>query len=110
MSEVLRAAKPGGEPLPEGLLWLHLTGKGCLYVPLKGISCTKHIDRNKIIRFSLQVAMGNFLIVIDAADGAKLATSLACSNGSKSGDSMKCSGFQGFGMKVSMKHLGPSMI
>ncbi|PWA68164.1 citrate synthase, mitochondrial [Artemisia annua] len=81
--KVLQATKTGGEPLPEGLLWLHLTGK---------------------------VAMGNFLIVIDAADGAKLATSLACNNGSKSGDSMKCAGFQGFGMKVSIKHLGPSMI
>lgn len=25
--KVLPAAKPGGEPLPEGLLWLLLTGK-----------------------------------------------------------------------------------
>jgi citrate synthase len=27
--KVLPAAKPGGEPLPEGLLWLLLTGKVC---------------------------------------------------------------------------------
>src|SRR5262249_36758667 len=30
--------------------------------------------------------------------------------GSKSGASMKCSGCQGSGMKVSIRHLGPSMI
>lgn len=33
-----------------------------------------------------------------------------CSKGSKSGASMKCSGCQGSGMKVSIRHLGPSMI
>lgn len=30
--------------------------------------------------------------------------------GSKSGASMKCTGCQGSGMKVSIRHLGPSMI
>lgn len=33
-----------------------------------------------------------------------------CSKGSKSGASMKCPGCQGSGMKVSIRHLGPSMI
>jgi RNA polymerase subunit RPABC4/transcription elongation factor Spt4 len=33
-----------------------------------------------------------------------------CSKGSKSGASMKCSGCQGSGIKVSIRHLGPSMI
>lgn len=33
-----------------------------------------------------------------------------CSKGSKSGASMNCSGCQGTGMKVSIRHLGPSMI
>jgi len=33
-----------------------------------------------------------------------------CSKGSKSGASLKCSGCQGSGMKVSIRHLGPSMI
>lgn len=32
------------------------------------------------------------------------------SKGSKSGASMKCTGCQGSGMKVSIRHLGPSMI
>ncbi|PWA42209.1 Aspartyl-tRNA synthetase, cytoplasmic [Artemisia annua] len=32
------------------------------------------------------------------------------SNASKSGASMKCAGYQGSGMKVSIRHLGPSMI
>lgn len=32
------------------------------------------------------------------------------SKGSKSGASMKCPGCQGSGMKVSIRHLGPSMI
>lgn len=37
---------------------------------------------------------------------------LFCNNskGSKSGASMTCSGCQGSGMKVSIKHLGPSVI
>ena len=33
-----------------------------------------------------------------------------CSKGSKSGASMKCSGCQGSGIKISIRHLGPSMI
>lgn len=33
-----------------------------------------------------------------------------CSKGSKSGASMKCPGCQGSGMKISIRHLGPSMI
>lgn len=33
-----------------------------------------------------------------------------CSKGSKSGASIKCAGCQGSGMKVSIRHLGPSMI
>jgi len=33
-----------------------------------------------------------------------------CSKGSKSGASSKCAGCQGSGMKVSIRHLGPSMI
>lgn len=35
---------------------------------------------------------------------------IICRKGSKSGASMKCSGCQGSGMKVSIRHLGPSMI
>lgn len=33
-----------------------------------------------------------------------------CSKGSKSGASMTCGGCQGSGVKVSIRHLGPSMI
>lgn len=36
--------------------------------------------------------------------------SLICRKGSKSGASMKCPGCQGSGVKISIRHLGPSMI
>ncbi|GKE21825.1 DnaJ protein, partial [Tanacetum coccineum] len=43
-----------------------------------------------------------------------LSCSVLCSKckgkGSKSGALMKCAGYQGSGMKVSIRHLGPSMI
>lgn len=36
--------------------------------------------------------------------------SWGCSKGSKSGASITCAGCQGSGMKISIRHLGPSMI
>jgi citrate synthase len=40
--KVLPGAKPGGEPLPEGLLWLLLTGKVC--VLFEASAFTKYIS------------------------------------------------------------------
>ncbi|RZC68751.1 hypothetical protein C5167_032681 [Papaver somniferum] len=77
-----------------------------------GSSRGRRQRRGEDVMHSLKVSLED--LYSGTSNKLSLSRNAICSKctgkGSKSGASMKCSGCQGSGMKVSIRHLGPSMI